>query len=728
VGVPDTATITIIDVNPPQTTNSFLQHLNPEDVPLHNGQFSIALEPDSAGGQWRLVWETAWRNSRDVISGLPSGNYPVEFKPVAGFLPPSSTTNPVTAGALTLLTNFYAVTGNPQYGSLGVTVQPPAVAGATDANARGQWRMQGDTNWQDSSFTYSNVIAGSQIVEFKTISGWVRPAPRLVLVGANQGNLIWATYLVAPVSGATPPSVLQFSDATTVFAGLPYVYCGQLLTEVGYGSGCAVKPRVVLTAAHVVFNDANLAYVPSAQWFFQRYAGTYEPSAQAPRGWYIFDGYAAARTNDNSPGVSSPLSQNLDVAALYFLADAARGGASGYLVSDPGSTEWLQATALKTLVGYPVEVVSDLNRGKLHATTPGNLGFTLVTNRVFSTAAISGYPGMSGGPLCVQHTNGSYFPAAVFLGGSEQTIVRAIDGAVADLINRADVTANTGDNNTGGGVIMIQVGAGGNGLLAYVQVTISPAAAVAAGAAWRLQGTSGWSTGPTYTAALAAGGSATLEFKPISGWNLPANNTVQVALGQLATVLATYTPNPAQMAVTPAGGLSSSGYAGGAFSPAAITYTLTNAGGGALNWSASKAANWLTLSASSGTLAAGVGTNVTVSVNTNANSLASGSYSDTVGFTNLNNNLGNKAYPMSLLVTAHPPVQFSGVSLLTNGAIAMTIQGVTGRVYAIVASTNLLNPLANWAEVQRLTNTGGQTVFTNPAPPSTPAYYRAKEL
>jgi hypothetical protein len=80
---------------------------------------------------------------------------------------------------------------------------------------------------------------------------------------------------------------------------------------------------------------------------------------------------------------------------------------------------------------------------------------------------------------------------------------------------------------------------------------------------------------------------------------------VQIALGQLKEVSATYTPSPAQMAVTPAGGLVSSGYAGGPFSPPSINYTVTNAGGADLNWSVSKTADWLTLSASNGTLAAG---------------------------------------------------------------------------------------------------------------------------
>jgi hypothetical protein len=539
---PSGATITIIDVNSPATTNSFLQTVFPAAVPQHDGQLIVDLEPDYAGGQWRLVWETAWRNSRALISGLPSGNYPVEFKPVAGFLQPPISTNPVTAGALTLTTNLYAVSGTPQFGSLTVTLQPAAVAAALPLSARGQWHVQGDTNWYDSGFTYTNLIAGDQIVEFKSIAGWVTPGSRVVLVGAAQINAIASTYLVAPASGSTPPTVVQFSDATTPGFGLPYVYNGQLLSDVGYGSGCVVKRRVVLTAAHVVFNDATLSYVSGVQWFFQRYAGTFEPPAQTARGWYLFSGYASARASDNSPGVSSPLSQNLDTAALYFLADAGRGGSSGYLVSDSAGTEWLQATALKTLVGYPVEVVSDINRGKLHATTPGNLNFTLVTNQVFSTAAISGYPGMSGGPLCIQYTNGTYYPAAVFLGGSDQTIVRAIDGTVADLINRADVTANTGDNNTGGGVITISPGQTGSGFLAYVQVQLGPPAALAAGGGWRVQGTTDYSSSPTYTAGIAKGGSVTLEFKPIAGWNVPTNQSVIVALGQTTIIPALYTP------------------------------------------------------------------------------------------------------------------------------------------------------------------------------------------
>ncbi len=167
------------------------------------------------------------------------------------------------------------------------------------------------------------------------------------------------------------------------------------------------------------------------------------------------------------------------------------------------------------------------------------------TNDVYTASWFLSYPGNSGGPLYVKF-NGYYYPAAVYLGslGSGQnsvSVVRAITSDVVNLINLAASLGDAGTNYTGGGVITITA-SGGSGLLAYVQVPIGPADAVAAGAAWRLSGTTAWSTGATFTEAIASGSSVTLEYKPIPGWNLPTNNTVQIALGQLTVVPATYTP------------------------------------------------------------------------------------------------------------------------------------------------------------------------------------------
>ncbi len=108
------------------------------------------------------------------------------------------------------------------------------------------------------------------------------------------------------------------------------------------------------------------------------------------------------------------------------------------------------------------------------------------------------------------------------------------------------------------------------------------------------------------------------------------------------------------LSVSPAGGLTSTGNAGGPFSPSSQSYTLTNPGGSSISWTASNAQSWATTSPASGTLAAGGTATVAVSVNSGANSLAAGSYSDTVTFTNTTNGTGNTTRPVSLTVSSAP--------------------------------------------------------------------------
>jgi uncharacterized repeat protein (TIGR01451 family) len=127
-------------------------------------------------------------------------------------------------------------------------------------------------------------------------------------------------------------------------------------------------------------------------------------------------------------------------------------------------------------------------------------------------------------------------------------------------------------------------------------------------------------------------------------------------------------PSAAQLSVSPSSGLGSSGNASGPFSPASQVYALTNSGGASLDWTANKTADWLTLSATNGSLAPGVGANVTVSINANASMLAAGNYSDTVGFTNTTNGAGNTTRAVNLNIAALSPLlQADGATLFSEG-------------------------------------------------------------
>jgi len=143
------------------------------------------------------------------------------------------------------------------------------------------------------------------------------------------------------------------------------------------------------------------------------------------------------------------------------------------------------------------------------------------------------------------------------------------------------------------------------------------------------------------------------------------------------------------LAITPPDDLLTSGPLGGAFNPAAKTYTLTNIGSTALNWSAAKTAAWLTLSKASGTLAGGATDTVTVSLGSGANSLTAGAYSDTITFSDLTHSLQQTRHasvtvrPMSGFAwNAIPSPQGSNtpfpVTVRAVDAVGNTARGFTG--------------------------------------------------
>jgi len=116
----------------------------------------------------------------------------------------------------------------------------------------------------------------------------------------------------------------------------------------------------------------------------------------------------------------------------------------------------------------------------------------------------------------------------------------------------------------------------------------------------------------------------------------------------------TVTGPAGSLAVSPTGGLASEGFAGGPFSPSALTYTLHNPGSTSIDWTAAATEPWTSLSETAGALGPGASVTVTVSINEAAASLAVGSYGDTVTFTNTTSGTGSATRPVTLTVLAPP--------------------------------------------------------------------------
>ena len=514
----------------------------PVAVPLaeRQGTVTVNLPPVGIASGWRLQGEQTWRGSGSSATGLVSGDRVVEYRPVAGLTQPASEPlTVVSGGPSVVLGRIYVPTGVAATGRLTVTLKPRHLADAVAEDVRLQWRLAGDATalWLDSGSTLRGLAPGNHLVECKEIPNRLTPEPVSVLIANDNTTALTLTYQGLPSLVGTPPVVIDY-DTVAGSADRPYAYVGQIRNDIGSGSGFVVRPGVVATAGHVVFDDGTLSAVTGLQWLFQRDRGTHEPQPQLPRGYYLMTGYAAQRALENTPGIASPESQALDAAALYFLADAGRGGYSGYLASDAVANEFLLSPALKTLAGFPVSGIPAADRDRMHATPPVNVSFAAAFGGTYTTSDIRSYGGSSGGPLCVQYENGNFYPAAIYLGGSGQAVVRAIDGTVAGLFGFAETSAATGLPGTGGiltqtGVNPVPTPAGA------LRVLIEPAAARAAGAGWRLRAQAPYQASGAREDDLDPN-TYTVEFATVPGFLPPARPAVAVGAGELLTVTFTY--------------------------------------------------------------------------------------------------------------------------------------------------------------------------------------------
>jgi uncharacterized repeat protein (TIGR03803 family) len=506
----------------------------PASLPSAEGFLLVNLLPAGINSGWRFVGEQQWRQGGVPVGGLATGNRQVEFRPVPGYLQPLREPVSVVSGQPATVIEREYFPGVPSTpGSLSITLLPAGIGSAA------QWRLLGedDSSWRVSGATLGGLAAGVYLIEFREVDGYSTPRPLSVTLLASETKSASTTYFLADATVGTQPSPISFEEITSGTPGAA-TYVGQLRSDSGSGTGFVVRQRVVATAAHVVFDDATLSAATGVQWLFQRQQGTYEPVPQTPRGSYILSGYAAQRALDNNPGASSAASQNLDVAAVWFFEeDAGRDGFGGYLASDSLVNEWLVSDRLKTLVGYPLEDISAGNQGRIHATAAADVNFTLANARVYLTDDITSKAGNSGGPLSVQYDDGRYYPAAIYLGGTSQTRVRAIDSDVITLFDSAEESSNTGQNSTNGGVLQVNAStaAPSSGTLT---VTLNPAEARTAGAGWRIGSGSFLDSGQSR--AFLSAGSYEVSFRSIAGYRTPSIRSTVVAGGSTTTLVVEY--------------------------------------------------------------------------------------------------------------------------------------------------------------------------------------------
>ncbi len=188
-------------------------------------------------------------------------------------------------------------------------------------------------------------------------------------------------------------------------------------------------------------------------------------------------------------------------------------------------------------------------------------------------------------------------------------------------------------------------------------------------------GNNTWSDSPNNYYAVAG-------YDLCTGWGTPNGQNLINALAP-----------PGALGITPLSGFAASGQIGGPFSGGAETFTLTNASGTSLNWSLINPASWLSFSSTGGALAGAGQASVTASLNSAANSLAVGSYSANVWFTNQTDGV---AQLCQFMLQVLPPL-----AVLPAGGLASS--GVAGGPFSPASQnfvvTNTSSSLVNWSVI-----------------------------
>jgi hypothetical protein len=451
---PSTAQIEITDDD--EALTSTLAFLPPKTRWPATGWLKVALTPAEAVGQWRFPWEPEWRAAGAIYGPLEKGLFPVEFMPRDGYQALEPVDLSVSEGPISVpsffQTNYVAIpVPDQKFGSLRVNL----VFLDSSPTAHGRWRLRDrvDDQWHAGGATLSHVLAGPHVIEFEAVSHYVTPGPRIVKVqtGPDIRTVLTAGYqpmepVPANAQKVLTPDQVQDSD--------PFKYGGQLATDAGFASGMLIRPRVVLTAAHVLFLPGTTNPVRSVRWFFERHRDYFEPRPLVARGWYVPTNYLAALAAEPQHDGLSTASHESDIAAVYFGEDAGRGGYSGYLVGNPDPGQWLNTRNPVAFVGYPLDNAS----GQMHAGLNLDIRFQPFerSRNVFTTTALAGLPGSSGGALCIQTLFGNqlpYYPAAVYLGQSgDLALFRVIEREADGVIKQAEISSYTGQNHVGGGI------------------------------------------------------------------------------------------------------------------------------------------------------------------------------------------------------------------------------------------------------------------------------------
>jgi hypothetical protein len=462
------------------------------------GSLAVTINPQGAvdaGAKWRRAGTTPWLNSGATETGIPVGQYTVEFSNVAGWTKPGNEAVTISDGQTTNTSGIYT----PPSGSLRVIISPQ---GAIDAGA--QWRVDGGT-WHGSGDTQIGLSVSMHTVEFSNMAGWTKPGNRTVTISYGQTATATGAYTLQ-----TGSLRVTISPQGVINAGGQWRRAG---TNTWRNSG------------------ATETGIPVGQYTveFSNVAGWSNPGNQTVtinNGQTTASGTYVQKTSSLTVTISPQGA--IDVGAKWRRAGTSTWRNSG--VTETGIPVGQYTVEFSSVAGWikPGNQMVTISEGQ---TTNTSGAYTLPAGSLRLTISPQGAIGagaqwqVDGGAW---HGSGETQTA---LSVGQHTVGFSNVAGWTKPANRT-VTISNGQTATATGTYTLQAGS--------LRVTISPVGAINAGAQWRRSGTSTWRNSGTTETAIPAG-QCSVEFKDVSGWTNPGDLTVTISNGQTTISIATYT-------------------------------------------------------------------------------------------------------------------------------------------------------------------------------------------
>ncbi|HEX4350803.1 MAG TPA: carbohydrate binding domain-containing protein, partial [Verrucomicrobiae bacterium] len=281
------------------------------------------------------------------------------------------------------------------------------------------------------------------------------------------------------------------------------------------------------------------------------------------------------------------------------------------------------------------------------------------TGNNFSSASPGAFPAVAGYDLCTGWGTPSGVGLINALSLSSNGTVSSTNTTTGSTNTTGSSSANLGISPGSGSAFSGVAGGPFTPASGIFQITNESSFAVS----WSLVSTSAWLKVQTSGGTLAANAAVnvTVSLAATANTLKMGSYSTSLAFANVAAHNVQEIPVTLQVnqpvTLSSAQGFSASGIVGGPFSPASQTFILTNLSSSTTSWSLVNTSSWLSVSASSGTVAARGHVIVTVSPSTSAKSLNAGVYAGNIRFNSASGQIA--AVPFSLVVVA-PILQNGG--------------------------------------------------------------------